>query len=31
MKSERIYTDYLEDLLDTIAKVGKFIQGVSYT
>ena len=30
MKSERIYIDYLEDILDSIAKVGKFIESMTF-
>ncbi len=30
MTSERVYTDYLEDILDAIGKVAQFIQGMTY-
>ncbi len=30
MKSKRIYTDYLEDILDAIAKVKEFIEGMTF-
>ena len=29
MKSKRVYTDYLEDTLDAIAKVRRFIEGMT--
>lgn len=30
MSAERIYADYLEDILDAITKVTKFIEGMSF-
>ena len=30
MNSERIYADYLEDILDAITKVAKFIKGMTF-
>jgi uncharacterized protein with HEPN domain len=30
MSSERVYQDYLEDILDAIVKVARFIQGMTY-
>lgn len=30
MKSERIYTDYILDMIDASKKVGKFIEGLSF-
>ena len=30
MNSERIYADYLEDILDAITKVAKFIEGMTF-
>ena len=30
MKSERIYADYLEDILDAMAKISHFIEGITF-
>ena len=30
MNSERVYTDYLEDILDAITRAANFIQGMSF-
>ena len=30
MKSKRVHTDYLEDILDAIAKVKEFIEGMTF-
>ena len=30
MSPKRIYTDYLEDILDAVAKVGQFIAGMTF-
>ena len=30
MSSERVHQDFLEDILDSIEKVARFIQGMTY-
>jgi uncharacterized protein with HEPN domain len=30
VKAERVYADYLEDILDAVVKVGQFIEGMAF-